>query len=169
MTSSFHHVDLQGPCSLFLSIFSLVMSFFVCFNTVSLSLSHIVTFSLPFYSSLTQCLCAVSFRAVYKDADLYLLDAPFTHLDIATEKEIFEKYVSQQRVFHVRGVGVDELECDFKVKAASCCLSLWKNKAASLQCNPFRKWDFFFFFISKEELLSDEMSAETFFQSTEAA
>lgn len=35
----------------------------------------------------------VSLRAVYKDADLYLLDAPFTHLDIATEKEIFEKCV----------------------------------------------------------------------------
>ncbi|XP_044211999.1 cystic fibrosis transmembrane conductance regulator isoform X1 [Thunnus albacares] len=32
-------------------------------------------------------------RAVYKDADLYLLDAPFTHLDIVTEKEIFEKCV----------------------------------------------------------------------------
>uniref|UniRef100_A0AAR2KNE5 Cystic fibrosis transmembrane conductance regulator n=1 Tax=Pygocentrus nattereri TaxID=42514 RepID=A0AAR2KNE5_PYGNA len=32
-------------------------------------------------------------RAVYRDADTYLLDAPFTHLDIATEKEIFDKYV----------------------------------------------------------------------------
>lgn len=32
-------------------------------------------------------------RAVYRDADVYLLDAPFTHLDIATEKEIFDKYV----------------------------------------------------------------------------
>lgn len=30
---------------------------------------------------------------MYKDADLYLLDAPFTHLDIVTEKEIFEKWV----------------------------------------------------------------------------
>uniref|UniRef100_A0A8C8FML4 Cystic fibrosis transmembrane conductance regulator n=1 Tax=Oncorhynchus tshawytscha TaxID=74940 RepID=A0A8C8FML4_ONCTS len=30
-------------------------------------------------------------RAVYKDADLYLLDSPFTHLDIVTEKEIFER------------------------------------------------------------------------------
>lgn len=44
-------------------------------------------------------------RAVYKDADLYLLDAPFTHLDIVTEKEIFEKCVSQQRVFHMEEVG----------------------------------------------------------------
>lgn len=32
------------------------------------------------------------FRAVYKDADLYLLDSPFGHLDIFTEKEIFERY-----------------------------------------------------------------------------
>lgn len=32
-------------------------------------------------------------RAVYRDADVYLLDAPFTHLDIATEKDIFDKYV----------------------------------------------------------------------------
>lgn len=31
---------------------------------------------------------------MYKDADLYLLDAPFSHLDIVTEKEIFEKWVS---------------------------------------------------------------------------
>ncbi|XP_030628604.1 cystic fibrosis transmembrane conductance regulator [Chanos chanos] len=30
-------------------------------------------------------------RAVYRDADVYLLDAPFTHLDIGTEKEIFDR------------------------------------------------------------------------------
>ncbi|XP_074235268.1 cystic fibrosis transmembrane conductance regulator isoform X2 [Saimiri boliviensis] len=29
-------------------------------------------------------------RAVYKDADLYLLDSPFGYLDVLTEKEIFE-------------------------------------------------------------------------------
>uniref|UniRef100_A0A8C5MLZ9 Cystic fibrosis transmembrane conductance regulator n=1 Tax=Leptobrachium leishanense TaxID=445787 RepID=A0A8C5MLZ9_9ANUR len=29
-------------------------------------------------------------RAVYKDADLYLLDSPFSYLDLFTEKEIFE-------------------------------------------------------------------------------
>ena len=39
------------------------------------------------------CVCVVSLRALYKDADLYLLDSPFTHLDIVTEKEIFEKCV----------------------------------------------------------------------------
>lgn len=33
------------------------------------------------------------FRAVYKDADLYLLDSPFGYLDVLTEKEIFERYV----------------------------------------------------------------------------
>lgn len=32
-------------------------------------------------------------RAVYKDADLYLLDSPFGYLDVLTEKEIFERYV----------------------------------------------------------------------------
>ncbi|KAG8439811.1 hypothetical protein GDO86_005830 [Hymenochirus boettgeri] len=32
-------------------------------------------------------------RAVYKDADLYLLDSPFSHLDLFTEKEIFESCV----------------------------------------------------------------------------
>lgn len=41
-------------------------------------------------------------RAVYKDADLYLLDAPFTHLDLVTEREIFEKCVC--RVFHLEEV-----------------------------------------------------------------
>lgn len=38
--------------------------------------------------------CFSRCRSVYKDADLYLLDAPFSHLDIVTEKEIFEKWVS---------------------------------------------------------------------------
>uniref|UniRef100_A0A8C7A6T6 Cystic fibrosis transmembrane conductance regulator n=1 Tax=Neovison vison TaxID=452646 RepID=A0A8C7A6T6_NEOVI len=32
-------------------------------------------------------------RAVYKDADLYLLDSPFGYLDVLTEKEIFESCV----------------------------------------------------------------------------
>nr|XP_020645372.1 cystic fibrosis transmembrane conductance regulator [Pogona vitticeps] len=32
-------------------------------------------------------------RAVYKDADLYLLDSPFGYLDMLTEKEIFESCV----------------------------------------------------------------------------
>ena len=60
---------------------------------------------------------------MYKDADLYLLDAPFIHLDIVTEKEIFEKCVSQQRVFHVEEVGgLVELKFKFKVKVISCCV-----------------------------------------------
>ncbi|KAE8615916.1 hypothetical protein XENTR_v10008663 [Xenopus tropicalis] len=32
-------------------------------------------------------------RAVYKDADLYLMDSPFSYLDLFTEKEIFESCV----------------------------------------------------------------------------
>ncbi|KAM6202279.1 cystic fibrosis transmembrane conductance regulator [Rhynchocyon petersi] len=32
-------------------------------------------------------------RAVYKDADLYLLDSPFGYLDVLTEKDIFESCV----------------------------------------------------------------------------
>lgn len=67
-------------------------------------------------------MCVFSLRAVYKDADLYLLDAPFTHLDIVTEKEIFEKCVSQQRVFHMEEVGVVELKFKVKVKVISCCV-----------------------------------------------
>lgn len=61
---------------------------------------------------------------MYKDADLYLLDAPFTHLDIVTEKEIFDKCVSQQRVFHVEEAGAGglvELKFKIKVKVISCC------------------------------------------------
>lgn len=49
------------------------------------------------------------YRAVYRDADVYLLDAPFTHLDIATEKEIFERsvdsimlHVGENSMVHVR-------------------------------------------------------------------
>ncbi|CAG5957632.1 cystic fibrosis transmembrane conductance regulator [Menidia menidia] len=49
-------------------------------------------------------------RAVYKDADLYLLDAPFTHLDIATEKEIFDKCVCQLMASKTRVVVTSKLE-----------------------------------------------------------
>ena len=74
------------------------------------------------FLSTDSLMCVSSLRAVYKDADLYLLDAPFTHLDIVTEKEIFEKCVSQQRVFHVGEVGVVELKVfKSKVKVTSCC------------------------------------------------
>nr|XP_020831713.1 cystic fibrosis transmembrane conductance regulator isoform X3 [Phascolarctos cinereus] len=34
-------------------------------------------------------------RAIYKDADLYLLDSPFGYLDVLTEKEIFESCVCE--------------------------------------------------------------------------
>ncbi|KAM6926619.1 cystic fibrosis transmembrane conductance regulator [Lycodopsis pacificus] len=49
-------------------------------------------------------------RAVYKDADLYLLDAPFTHLDIVTEKEIFEKCVCKLMGSKARIVVTSKLE-----------------------------------------------------------
>ncbi|XP_027871597.1 cystic fibrosis transmembrane conductance regulator [Xiphophorus couchianus] len=49
-------------------------------------------------------------RAVYKDADLYLLDAPFTHLDIATEKEIFDKCVCKLMASKTRVVVTSKLE-----------------------------------------------------------
>ncbi|KAM9816177.1 cystic fibrosis transmembrane conductance regulator [Syngnathus typhle] len=49
-------------------------------------------------------------RAVYKDADLYLLDAPFTHLDIVTEKEIFEKCVCNLMSSKTRIVVTSKLE-----------------------------------------------------------
>ncbi|MEQ2298301.1 hypothetical protein AMECASPLE_003760 [Ameca splendens] len=49
-------------------------------------------------------------RAVYKDADLYLLDAPFTHLDIATEKEIFDKCVCKLMASKTRVVVTCKLE-----------------------------------------------------------
>uniref|UniRef100_A0AAQ6ARG2 Cystic fibrosis transmembrane conductance regulator n=1 Tax=Amphiprion ocellaris TaxID=80972 RepID=A0AAQ6ARG2_AMPOC len=49
-------------------------------------------------------------RAVYKDADLYLLDAPFTHLDIVTEKEIFEKCVCKLMASKTRIVVTSKLE-----------------------------------------------------------
>ncbi|XP_072242554.1 cystic fibrosis transmembrane conductance regulator [Leuresthes tenuis] len=49
-------------------------------------------------------------RAVYKDADLYLLDAPFTHLDIATEKDIFEKCVCKLMASKTRVVVTSKLE-----------------------------------------------------------
>uniref|UniRef100_A0A671XBT6 Cystic fibrosis transmembrane conductance regulator n=1 Tax=Sparus aurata TaxID=8175 RepID=A0A671XBT6_SPAAU len=49
-------------------------------------------------------------RAVYKDADLYLLDAPFTHLDIVTEKEIFDKCVCKLMASKTRIVVTSKLE-----------------------------------------------------------
>ncbi|XP_072291376.1 cystic fibrosis transmembrane conductance regulator isoform X2 [Eucyclogobius newberryi] len=49
-------------------------------------------------------------RAVYKDADLYLLDAPFTHLDIVTEKDIFEKCVCTLMASKTRIVVTSKLD-----------------------------------------------------------
>uniref|UniRef100_A0A3Q2ZQQ9 Cystic fibrosis transmembrane conductance regulator n=1 Tax=Kryptolebias marmoratus TaxID=37003 RepID=A0A3Q2ZQQ9_KRYMA len=49
-------------------------------------------------------------RAVYKDADLYLLDAPFTHLDIATEKEVFEKCLCKLMASKTRVVVTSKLD-----------------------------------------------------------
>ncbi|KAI5098210.1 cystic fibrosis transmembrane conductance regulator, partial [Silurus meridionalis] len=49
-------------------------------------------------------------RAVYRDADTYLLDAPFTHLDIATEKEIFDKCVCRLMASKTRIVVTNKIE-----------------------------------------------------------
>ncbi|XP_012671078.1 cystic fibrosis transmembrane conductance regulator [Clupea harengus] len=49
-------------------------------------------------------------RAVYKDADVYLLDAPFTHLDIATEKEIFERCMLKLMASKTRVLVTSKLE-----------------------------------------------------------
>ncbi|KAM4618326.1 cystic fibrosis transmembrane conductance regulator [Polymixia lowei] len=49
-------------------------------------------------------------RAVYKDADLYLLDSPFTHLDIVTEKEIFEKCLCKLMASKTRIVVTSKLD-----------------------------------------------------------
>uniref|UniRef100_A0A8C7ZHN9 Cystic fibrosis transmembrane conductance regulator n=1 Tax=Oryzias sinensis TaxID=183150 RepID=A0A8C7ZHN9_9TELE len=48
--------------------------------------------------------------SVYKDAALYLLDAPFTHLDIATEKEVFDKCVCKLMGSKTRVVVTSKLE-----------------------------------------------------------
>ncbi|KAG9332913.1 hypothetical protein JZ751_014058, partial [Albula glossodonta] len=49
-------------------------------------------------------------RAVYKDADLYLLDSPFTHLDIVTEKEIFERCFCKLMASKTRVVVTSKLD-----------------------------------------------------------
>ncbi|NXH17627.1 CFTR regulator, partial [Bucco capensis] len=49
-------------------------------------------------------------RAVYKDADLYLLDSPFGHLDIFTEKEIFESCVCKLMTNKTRILVTSKLE-----------------------------------------------------------
>ncbi|KAG9273217.1 cystic fibrosis transmembrane conductance regulator [Astyanax mexicanus] len=49
-------------------------------------------------------------RAVYRDADTYLLDAPFTHLDIATEKEIFDKCVCRLMASKTRILVTNKIE-----------------------------------------------------------
>uniref|UniRef100_A0A2K6F053 Cystic fibrosis transmembrane conductance regulator n=1 Tax=Propithecus coquereli TaxID=379532 RepID=A0A2K6F053_PROCO len=41
-------------------------------------------------------------RAVYKDADLYLLDSPFGYLDVLTEKEIFERILVTSKMEHLK-------------------------------------------------------------------
>ncbi|KAM9312591.1 cystic fibrosis transmembrane conductance regulator [Gastrophryne carolinensis] len=49
-------------------------------------------------------------RAVYKDADLYLLDSPFSYLDLFTEKEIFENCVCKLMVNKTRILVTSKLE-----------------------------------------------------------
>ncbi|XP_062465609.1 cystic fibrosis transmembrane conductance regulator isoform X2 [Pezoporus occidentalis] len=49
-------------------------------------------------------------RAVYKDADLYLMDSPFGHLDIFTEKEIFESCVCKLMANKTRILVTSKLE-----------------------------------------------------------
>ncbi|XP_064418015.1 cystic fibrosis transmembrane conductance regulator [Latimeria chalumnae] len=49
-------------------------------------------------------------RAVYKDADLYLLDAPFSHLDIFTEKDIFESCICKLMANKTRILVTSKLE-----------------------------------------------------------
>ncbi|KAK1166934.1 cystic fibrosis transmembrane conductance regulator-like [Acipenser oxyrinchus oxyrinchus] len=49
-------------------------------------------------------------RAVYKDADLYLLDSPFSHLDILTEKDIFERCICTLMVNKTRILVTSKLE-----------------------------------------------------------
>uniref|UniRef100_A0A8C2X8Y6 Cystic fibrosis transmembrane conductance regulator n=1 Tax=Cyclopterus lumpus TaxID=8103 RepID=A0A8C2X8Y6_CYCLU len=101
----------------------------------------------PFNRSPT---CVLSLRAVYKDADLYLLDAPFTHLDIVTEKEIFEKCVCKLMASKARIVVTSKLE---HLKRADRILLLHNGdclllrhllgaagQAARLQLPPPRPW-----------------------------
>ncbi|XP_075065076.1 cystic fibrosis transmembrane conductance regulator isoform X2 [Mixophyes fleayi] len=49
-------------------------------------------------------------RAVYKDADLYLLDSPFSYLDLFTEKEIFETCICKLMVNKTRILVTSKLE-----------------------------------------------------------
>uniref|UniRef100_A0A8C5RTK5 Cystic fibrosis transmembrane conductance regulator n=1 Tax=Laticauda laticaudata TaxID=8630 RepID=A0A8C5RTK5_LATLA len=49
-------------------------------------------------------------RAVYKDADLYLLDSPFGYLDMLTEKEIFKSCVCKLIVNKTRILVTSKLE-----------------------------------------------------------
>uniref|UniRef100_A0A8C1FEL1 Cystic fibrosis transmembrane conductance regulator n=1 Tax=Cyprinus carpio carpio TaxID=630221 RepID=A0A8C1FEL1_CYPCA len=49
-------------------------------------------------------------RAIYRDADVYLLDAPFTHLDIATEKEIFDKCLCKLMASKTRILVTNKIE-----------------------------------------------------------
>ncbi|KAG9490170.1 hypothetical protein GDO78_005841 [Eleutherodactylus coqui] len=49
-------------------------------------------------------------RAVYKDADLYLLDSPFSYLDLFTEKEIFESCICKLMANKTRILVTSKLE-----------------------------------------------------------
>ncbi|XP_063302912.1 cystic fibrosis transmembrane conductance regulator [Pelobates fuscus] len=49
-------------------------------------------------------------RAIYKDADLYLLDSPFSYLDLFTEKEIFESCICKLMANKTRILVTSKLE-----------------------------------------------------------
>nr|XP_033815038.1 cystic fibrosis transmembrane conductance regulator [Geotrypetes seraphini] len=49
-------------------------------------------------------------RAIYKDADVYLLDSPFSYLDMFTEKEIFERCICKLMANKTRILVTSKLE-----------------------------------------------------------
>ncbi|XP_029471843.1 cystic fibrosis transmembrane conductance regulator [Rhinatrema bivittatum] len=49
-------------------------------------------------------------RAVYKDADVYLLDSPFSYLDLFTEREIFERCICKLMANKTRILVTSKLE-----------------------------------------------------------
>ncbi|XP_016052415.1 PREDICTED: cystic fibrosis transmembrane conductance regulator [Miniopterus natalensis] len=65
-------------------------------------------------------------RAVYKDADLYLLDSPFGYLDVLTEKEIFESCVCKLMANKTRILVTSKME---HLKKADKILILHEGKS----------------------------------------
>jgi ABC-type Mn2+/Zn2+ transport system ATPase subunit len=55
-------------------------------------------------------------RALYRDADIYLMDDPLSAVDVKVSKHLFEKYTSKIKIIDCNFLLLDQLRDIFETK-----------------------------------------------------